>query len=343
MTGGNGLKSYTKNSSYQRGVIDAAKSHIQGAIAKKLQPENLETFSVADLGCSVGPNTFFAVQNILESVKLKYKTHEPNSKIPEFQVFFNDHSMNDFNTLFKCLPPNREYYASGVPGSFYSRLFLRGSLHFVHSSYSLHWLSQVPKEVTNRKSLAWNNGRIYHIHAREEVTKAYSMQHAMDMTNFLSARAEEVVPGGLVAIVVPARPNGTPHAQVIFNMMFDLLGSSLMELSKKGLIDEERVDSFNIPAYCTCPQELEAVIQKNGCFSIERMKSLSTVIAPDTRHRPQDVSLSIRAITEELIREQFGAEILDELFHLFTNKVGEAHQDIASGIALNLFLLLKRN
>ncbi|KAL2461686.1 S-adenosyl-L-methionine-dependent methyltransferase superfamily protein [Abeliophyllum distichum] len=216
MTGGNGLKSYTKNSSYQRGVIDAAKLHIQSAIAKKLQPEKfttLETFSIADLGCSVGPNTFFAVQNILESVKVKYKTHEHYTKIPEFQVFFNDHSMNDFNTLFECLPPSREYYASGVPGSFYSRLFLRASVHFVHSSYSLHWLSQVPKEVTNRKELAWNKGRIYHLHAREEVTHAYSMQHAMDMTNFLIARAEEVVPSGLVAIIIPARPNGTLHDQ----------------------------------------------------------------------------------------------------------------------------------
>ncbi|CAI9754070.1 unnamed protein product [Fraxinus pennsylvanica] len=172
MIGGNGLESYTKNSSYQRGVIDASKLHIQSAIAKKLQPENfatLDAFSIADLGCSVGPNTFFAVQNILEAVNLKYKTQERNTRIPEFQVFFNDHSMNDFNTLFKCLPPNREYYALGVSGSFYSRLFLRASLHFVHSSYSLHWLSQVPKEVTNRKSLAWNKGRIYYLHAREEL------------------------------------------------------------------------------------------------------------------------------------------------------------------------------
>ncbi|CAI9754071.1 unnamed protein product [Fraxinus pennsylvanica] len=197
----------------------------------------------------------------------------------------------------------------------------------------------------------------------------------MDMANFLIARAEEVVPGGLVAIVVPACPNGTPHDQVIFNMMFDLLGSCLMELSIKilyrcyvgstswqfllslslffptanqiltsvqGLIDEEKVDSFNIPAYCTRPQELEAVIQKNGCFTIESIESLPSVIAPDTHHRPRDASFSIRAITQELIREHFGAEIVDELFDLFTNKVAEAHQVIASGTSLNLLVLLKR-
>ncbi|XP_069153311.1 S-adenosyl-L-methionine:benzoic acid/salicylic acid carboxyl methyltransferase 3-like isoform X2 [Solanum lycopersicum] len=31
----------------------------------------------------------------------------------------------------------------GVAGSFYTRLFPSNSLHFVHSSYSLHWLSQI--------------------------------------------------------------------------------------------------------------------------------------------------------------------------------------------------------
>ncbi|KAL2478917.1 S-adenosyl-L-methionine-dependent methyltransferase superfamily protein [Forsythia ovata] len=341
MTGGDGLGSYSRNSDYQRSIIDAAKLHIQRAVAENLQPENfttLETFSIADLGCSVGPNTFFAVQNILDSVKLKYKTHEPNTKIPEFHVFFNDHSLNDFNTLFKCLPSNREYYASGVPGSFYSRLFLRASVHFVHSSYSLQWLSQVPKEVININSPAWNKGKIYH--TREEVTKAYSSQHAVDMASFLCARADEVVPGGLVAIVIPARPNGIPHAQLRMNMLFDLFGSCLLELSNKGLINEEKVDLFNIPIYCTSPQELEAVIQQNGCFSIESMESLPIVTAPDTGF--QDASMRLRVITEELIKEHFGPEILDELFNLFTNKLAEAHQDSALGTIFNLFLLLKR-
>nr|POE51928.1 putative s-adenosylmethionine-dependent methyltransferase at5g38100 [Quercus suber] len=31
---------------------------------------------------------------------------------------------NDFNTLFKSLPPNRQYFAVGVPGSFHGILSL---------------------------------------------------------------------------------------------------------------------------------------------------------------------------------------------------------------------------
>ena len=66
------------------------------------------TVRVDDLGCLVEPNTLFAVQNILEAIQLKYKKNQAlNSQIPEFQVFFNGHVSNDFNTLLLSLSPNR--------------------------------------------------------------------------------------------------------------------------------------------------------------------------------------------------------------------------------------------
>ncbi|KAL2461690.1 S-adenosyl-L-methionine-dependent methyltransferase superfamily protein [Abeliophyllum distichum] len=102
-------------------------------------------------------------------------------------------------------------------------LFLRASVHFVHSSYSIHWLSQMPKEVTNRNSPAWNKGRIYFPHVGKEVIKAYSAQHAVDMASFLCTRADEVVPGGLMAILILSRPNGALHAPLHFNRLFDVL------------------------------------------------------------------------------------------------------------------------
>jgi indole-3-acetate O-methyltransferase len=78
---------------------------------------------------------------------------------PEFSAFFSDLPSNDFNTLFQLLPPlanygvsmeeclaannHRSYFAAGVPGSFYRRLFPARSVDFFHSAFSLHWLSQV--------------------------------------------------------------------------------------------------------------------------------------------------------------------------------------------------------
>ncbi|XP_031250426.1 salicylate carboxymethyltransferase-like [Pistacia vera] len=71
------------------------------------------------------------------------------SATPEFLVYLNDLHAIDFNRVFKCLPDFNKrcgtawaYYICGVPGSFYGRIFPTQSLHFVHCSSSLHWLSQ---------------------------------------------------------------------------------------------------------------------------------------------------------------------------------------------------------
>ncbi|XP_060671009.1 loganic acid O-methyltransferase-like [Ziziphus jujuba] len=152
MNEGSGLYSYTRNSAIQRKAIEAAEELINKAIAEKLEINNfssLKTFQLADLGCSVGPNTFLAVQNVIDAVELKYQSQRrlDSQQFLEFQVFLNDHISNDFNQLFTSLPPERRYFAMGVPGSFHGRLFPKASIHFFHSSYAVHWLSRVPKDV----------------------------------------------------------------------------------------------------------------------------------------------------------------------------------------------------
>jgi len=118
---------------FQRGVIGTAKELIKEEIIEKLRIDDfnwLNTFRVADLGCSARPNSFVAVQNIIEGVELKCQSQKGfDFHNLEYQVFFDVHSSNDFNTLFMALPPGRRYYAIGVPGSFYQRLFPRDSLH----------------------------------------------------------------------------------------------------------------------------------------------------------------------------------------------------------------------
>ncbi|KAL3639413.1 hypothetical protein CASFOL_017320 [Castilleja foliolosa] len=338
MAGGDGTKSYTKNSLYQRAVMDAGMLLVQKSIADHIQPTSLQTFSIADLGCSVGPNTFIAVDNIIDSVKLKYRKPD---KIPEFQVYFNDHILNDFNTLFKSLPPNRDYYSSGVPGSFYARLFPSASLHIVHSSYSLQWLSHVPKEIMDPTSTAYNKGRISCIGDNEEVIEAYSRQHAKDFSEFLQARAQEVVPGGLVTLILPARPNGVRHSQDAFSIINDRMGACLVDLAEQGVIEEEKVDKFNLPQYITSPHEIEEIVKQNGHFDIEKMEGLPEVKASYRPSSPEEVSRGMRAIMGEIIKAHFGHEILDDVFRILQHKLANA-SDEKPGFELNLFVLLKR-
>ncbi|GER55164.1 S-adenosyl-L-methionine-dependentmethyltransferases superfamily protein [Striga asiatica] len=359
MNGGDGDESYTRNSSFQKSAIDTSKSLIRKSIAEHLTLTSSRTFRIADLGCSAGPNTLFAVENILDAIKLKLSTHSnipdnnnnsnnknsnsqnsnnKNSKTSaEFHVYFNDHALNDFNTLFKSLPTERDYYASGVPGSFHGRIFPSGSLDVVHCSSALHWLSEAPRMA--------NPGRAYCCGARDEVAKAYTWRHADDVSRFLEARAREVVQGGLVVLVIPARGNGVPYTRLGWSVLLDLLGECLVDLAREGIFDEEKVDEFNFPFYFTSPRELEQIIEQNGFFIIEKMEGLTEVKSEvDFIHDLQYAAKFFRATTSELIGNHFGHEILDRVFHtLFPQKlVREKNRVISSSPSIFLFVLLKR-
>ncbi|KAK9939987.1 hypothetical protein M0R45_016665 [Rubus argutus] len=344
MTGGDGPNSYAKNFTLQRGGLDVSKELVRKAIAEKLDGEILHsnTFRIADLGCSVGPNTFLAIENILEGVEFKYKSQGMNSQFPEFHVFFNDHTSNDFNMLFKTLPQNRRYYAAGVPGSFYGRLFPDASIHLAHSSYAIQWLSRVPKAVVDSKSPAWNKGRIHYSNSTDEVIRSYETQYTEDMKCFLQDRAQEIVYGGLMVLTFPVRPDGTPHSDAPTNVIFQLLGSSLMDLVRKGVVKEEKVDSFNIPVYTMSPQELVAVVEQNGCFSMEIMVDMPLLLVHDPILMAQLRASHLRAGMREDLKHQFGEEVLDELFDVYRKKCEEHASAVDPGKTVNLVVVLRR-
>lgn len=118
-----------------------------------------KSFCIAELGCSSGPNTLFVATELVKIVHELSRKH--GHELPEFQILLNDLPGNDFNSIFQSLLPRFQTeliqemgpgfgpcFVSGVPGSFYSRLFAAKSLHFVHSSYSLMWLSKVKLTIT---------------------------------------------------------------------------------------------------------------------------------------------------------------------------------------------------
>ncbi|KAB1211256.1 putative S-adenosylmethionine-dependent methyltransferase At5g38780 [Morella rubra] len=359
MKGGDGQYSYAHNSSYQvllsfvlymnqREGLEIAKVFIKEAIVEKLgiKSSSLELFTIADLGCSVGPNTLVVVENIIDSVKHKYQSIDQKKEAVEFLVFFNDHVSNDFNTLFKSFPSDNQYFAAGVPGPFQDRLFPKASLHFVHCSYSLHWLSKVPNELMDQNSPAWNEGRIYHTNGPNAVREAYSAQFAKDIESFLNARAEELVHGGLMALIIACLPDGVSSQSSDFAFI-DLLEATLKEMADEGILTEDEVDSFNFPQYNPTPAELGTLLERNCSFSIERMEPL---VRPARKVSDiQSVMSMVRALWEELIEGHFGNDVLDELFDRLKNKIVEcsilsqsSKKQVGEKQMVELYVLLKR-
>ncbi|CAA7030317.1 unnamed protein product [Microthlaspi erraticum] len=294
MIGGEGPESYHQNSSYQRALLEAAKEKMNEAISAKLSLNLItDRFTVVDFGCASGPNTFVAVQNIIDAVEDKYRKEtgqNPADNI-EFQVFFNDFSNNDFNTLFQGLPPERRYY------------------------------SRVPKGITNRDSPMWNKD-VHCTGFNKAVKKAYLDQYSVDTKNLLDARAEELVPGGLFLIFGSCLRDGVKMSETFIGVGIDCIGASFYDLAQQGLVEQEKVDSFRTPLYMAEEGELKQIIEENGKFKIE---VFDDIIHPngDFPLDPKILATFFKAIYGAFLSAYFGADVIRKAFELVEVKARE--------------------
>ncbi|KAJ9147050.1 hypothetical protein P3X46_029255 [Hevea brasiliensis] len=272
-----------------------------------------KSLAIADLGCSSGPNTLLAVSELIKVVdKLCGKLGRQS---PEYQVFLNDLQGNDFNTIFRSLPGFQgrmkkqleagtgPFFFTGVPGSFYGRLFPTNSLHFVYSSYSRQWLSKVPN------GLEGNKGKIYMAGGSPpSVLKAYYDQFQRDFSSFLTCRSEELVTGGRMSLAILARRSQDPSSKECC-YIWELLAMALKEM-----------------------------VFEEGSFSIDRLEVFeinwdayhNEINLPDAfKDSGYNVAQCMRAVAEPLLIGHFGfgEAIIDDVFRrykaIIANRMGK--------------------
>ncbi|XP_019235681.1 PREDICTED: salicylate carboxymethyltransferase-like isoform X2 [Nicotiana attenuata] len=307
MNGGIGEASYAKNSLITKKVILMTKSIRDEAITALYRSLSPETMCIADLGCSSGPNTFLAISGLIKTIYEECKSNGQKQS-PEFHVFLNDLPGNDFNTIFRSLPAFYEdlrkqmrdgfdpnCFITGVAGSFYTRLFPSKSLHFVHSSYGLQWISQVPDGIED------NKGNIYVSRTSPPtVVKAYYEQYERDFVTFLKYRSKELVKGGRMILTMLGRKNEDLYSKGCYYVL-EPLAMALKELVAMGLTEEEKVNSFNIPIYNPSPAEVK----------------VQEMITPqDCSNGEYNAAHCLRAVTEPLLVSHFGTELnMDQVFN----------------------------
>ncbi|CAN6451993.1 unnamed protein product [Victoria cruziana] len=327
MVGGRGSNSYFHNSTYQECRILSVRGIIDQAIQEKLDiPVHVGTIRIADLGCSVGPNTLKAMQSVVDAVSTKLKRMAGDrGEIPEFQVFFNDQIGNDFNSLFRSFPSDRRYLVAAVPGSFHSRLFARSSIDYMNSSLALHWMSGAPDGVANK-------GRVHICGGGQNVLNAYSSRFRCDMERFLGARAEEIVPGGLMVLQFLCRPEWMAPDAARHDLWFALLEPVLLDLVFEGKVKEEELDTFQVPLYAPTMAEFKEAVESNGCFTIEVARELlhqrwglsgagDEGCEVDLQQLARSVAEASRAVFENIVGRHFGEEIVEEIFTRLPSKI----------------------
>ncbi|XP_012842814.1 PREDICTED: jasmonate O-methyltransferase [Erythranthe guttata] len=189
-------------------------------------------------------------------------------------------------------------------------------------------------------SLDMNKGKIYISKTSPPcVVKAYVSQFEKDFFLFLRSRAHEMVAGGrmLLSFMGHISPEASTE---VGSHQWELLAQLLLVWPRRGLIEEDRIDSFNAPYYAPSPQEVRNVIVEEGSFSINHVEAFevnwdegssacsdSACDKCDFEHeklsRGQRVAITIRAVVESMVESHFGREILDELFRRYGELVDD--------------------
>ncbi|GJN06873.1 hypothetical protein PR202_ga24643 [Eleusine coracana subsp. coracana] len=297
MNGGEGITSYGRNSTPQRRAQEKLAPLLEAAVADMLRetPNHTRSIGIADLGCSSGPNTMFLVSTAIDAVRRRCSADD-------VRVYLNDLPDNDFNTVFRQLPESllrdSNVFIFGAPGSFFGRLFPAGSLHLAISSFSLHWFSQVPQDLLNGKLVNRGNicaGRT----SSPAVNEAYARQFCTDLTMFLSSRAVEMIHGGCLLISLKGRSarDMSSHDCVINDHPTHVLNA----MAAQGLLDASRLDSYNIPVYDPCADEVREIVAVEGSFEIVAIESYEMAACD-----PAGFSRAMRAVHEPMLVRHFG-------------------------------------
>ncbi|GLT31444.1 hypothetical protein SLA2020_061790 [Shorea laevis] len=230
-------------------------------------------------------------------------------------IYLNDLPSNDFNTLFKGLHQQYEdqysWLFAATTGSFHGQLFPRNTLHVVYCCYGTRWLSRVQR-IATEDGLPLNRGKIYISKTGLfEVSKAYLSQFQEDFFLFLKSRSLELVPEGLMLLVLhgwevedPTCRNGC--------YIWEILPKAIVELVKKGLIDRK---------FPTLVEE--------GSFTTEYLETVPVEVGgTNVWSIPQQKMKNLRAISEPFISSQFGEDLIHKLYekgeeiHIANNEQG---------------------
>ncbi|XP_027907203.1 7-methylxanthosine synthase 1-like [Vigna unguiculata] len=339
MKGGDGETSYTKNSLLQRKVASMVKPILEDTVKRLMSNFSSERcWKVADLGCSSGPNSLFFVSNmlsIMDNVSMSINHRKPRV----FQIYMNDLFGNDFNTIFKLIPDffqriheekndnHGRCFIHATPGDFYGRLFPDDYIHFFHSSYSLHWLSQAPKSSTNIDE-PLNKGNVYITNTSSpSIREAYFNQFEKNFKLFLKSRSVELKSDGVMLLTLIGRD----ETHKIGNPV-EVIGMVLNDMVQEGLVEEKKLDFFDLPIYGATAEEVRQVIEEEGSFAIQTLRTFNigwdanlhedvddSIL--DSKMKGEFVAKSIRAVFDPLLSVEFGEDTMDEFFTRYAKKV----------------------
>ncbi|KAI5060754.1 hypothetical protein GOP47_0025174 [Adiantum capillus-veneris] len=247
----------------------------------------------------------------------------------------------------------------GLPGSFYSSLFPGRYLHIGLCTLALHNLSQVPDAVQDPRSSAWNeNGTWILEGCKPETAAAYKRQFAKDFTCFLRHRSQELVPGGLLfCVMIASSIDGTStslpkrdHHQLQTNLQI-----AWRQLVSEGLLEQESLDTFNMPLFTPTMDEVKEVVCGNALqaeFEVVELEFVEIERAPahlwvqtaaaDAQTWGRTCEMMVRNFVGSLIQPHLGLAKFELLMERFRHLAAADDEVYRSSLMRLIVLALSR-
>ncbi|KAJ1411249.1 SAM dependent carboxyl methyltransferase [Sesbania bispinosa] len=207
-------------------------------------------------------------------------------------------------------------------------LYMNGGAR--ETSYARNSTFQTPEELT-KGAKPKNKGNICLTRRSPPmVYKAYFKQFQRDFRLFLKSRSEELTPGGKMVLTFIGREkphqNSDPCAVII--------GMVLKDMVLEGLVEEAKLDSFNVPLYGPTIEEVRQVIEVEGSFALQTLKTIQIGWDADLQEDVDNsvfnskrigefITKTVRAVFEPLLSAEFGKDMMDVLFSRFSKKVSQ--------------------
>lgn len=213
------------------------------------------TFGLLDLGSSTGHNALGHMARIAEVLR------RPLPAAP-IRATFSDLPTNDWSAFLKELDEAAHQghgslaaaRAAGIfpeiaIGSMYAGALLpRGAVQVTSCLIAIHWLSAAPDASLGRAIDPLDSA------APREAREVWATQSRVDLRNFLSARSEELSPGGVALILAPARAM-RDHFVTLFRQ-------ALVRAEERGITPPQLLDRFAYPVCVRALDEFVAAVEE---------------------------------------------------------------------------------
>ena len=260
-TGMKGDGYYDAHSKFQSDVAESGAALLKHAVESITLPADGHV-TVADYGAGEGKNSMAIVSSALDLLAERGVT--------KTAVLHSDLPTNDWNGLAANLSGDGSYLkahpdarALFAPRGFFERVTQPSSVTLGTSGSAAHWLSRQPPNLNMPDSL-------YRSDAPPAELAKILAQAASDWMAFLSARAEELQPGGVLLVRMLGSDGHADPVRVSAAGLLKLMNACGREMVDAGDIPEEAYATYSFrwcPGRSKKPQRRSTVRWRIGWSS----------------------------------------------------------------------------